>query len=158
MRIDNGARGVARICTRQAGIPRCTDEDQEEIESSIKVLYAGRIAQLEFDSGYDDPQSWKDDCDWINGLVKDMGVGDAQRVKRSLFEESQNQVNRHWDLVKDLAEMLLSTPARVMTAEEGSTGWYKGMRNLQKGLSSEDICGFFLARGIQCRVFGDYSS
>jgi len=158
VRIDDGAKGVARICIRRPGDRGRTHEDQEEIENSIIVLCAGKIAQLRFDAGNDDPQWWRDDCDWINELVEDMGVQDVQSVKGSLCGESEDLVKKHWNWIEDLAETLLRRPSSSMTAEDYATGWYNGMKNPQKCLSSEEICRVFLAKGIPCGISGNCSS
>jgi hypothetical protein len=150
MRIDAGAEGVARICIRLPG-------DQIQREKSIIVLFAGKIAQLRFDAYNDDPQRWEIDYVSINQLVEEMKVPNDQSIKELLHKESEELVNQHWQLIRDLAETLLGRPSSSMTAEDDATGLYKGFGNPQKCLSSEEICEFFRARGIQCGISGGCS-
>jgi hypothetical protein len=150
MRIDNGVEGVARLCIRKSAQPNQSGEDQDEIEKSVIVLAAGKVAQLRFDPGNSAPQGWQDDESQIKDLVADFDGPEIQR----LVSLSENLVDKHWQLIEQLARLLLGKPTTIMTDAEVASGWYPRMRNSQKCLSSDEIYHFFRSKDVPCGIRG----
>ena len=152
MRIDLKGKGVSRYCLREPGIRSSTDEDDLQRRKTIISLFSGQIAQTKFLPYLDEPTCWQDDDRLIEALVKEMTVKSEDQIKKQLYCDAKVLIDKHWLLVKELAQLLLQRPETQMTDEEFAAGWSASPDRREKCLSTTEIKNYFLTRKIKCEV------
>jgi ATP-dependent Zn protease len=150
MLIDSGAGGVTHLCVWEPGNQSNSDEGISERRATIVVLFAGKIAQLRFDSYYDDSTCWSDDFEKIERLIEEMEADQNRKVrlKKELYVEATALMARYWSVTVDLAEALLRMPE---TATVDLREFPRGCGQLRppyKHLSESELRRFFASKGI----------
>lgn len=96
-------RGYSEMRLR---FPEAADGDPISREDSIVVLFAGRIAEMQFDP-LSEGKSASDDLDWITKL---QDKAPSKLALNALEDKSRTLVKEGWASIEQLATRLLSEP------------------------------------------------
>ena len=126
--------------------------DDKERKYTIIALYSAHMAQLRF---YPECEhiGWLDDLLKIEALSNQVFPNDESarlNLKEEMRERAKKLVDAHWELIDELARLLLAQPCTPMSPEDE---W--GCGKEKHNMSGHEIAEFFARHKICTKVMGD---
>jgi hypothetical protein len=152
--VDLYGYGAANYFQRVPGNLNSTTCDERERKRTIIALFAAHSAQLRFYPGCTQA-AWSNDLRTIDALCAELHPVNelGRRVTREeMRRRAETLVNKHWNIIQELARALWAKPCIEMPEKEKALGWGIGsVRNL----NGEEIVRFFARYQIEVKVIDD---